>query len=200
MAFASAEPTRERVNHKQKTNQNDQTIKQTKKPVICLSVPREVLRDPCSLGTHSKSVNFFLKFTHPESQCKDSSLERTWGIHERYAPAFQAAVFALGLRVNKFKGHKPFKGKVSFSYKPLASLHWSHTDFQSQMLRGLISSVQLLWAGSLIWGLELLVLTGSLWSCDILPTCRLPCQGYGSSPDGISTRLVLQGSFFIFFL
>ena len=45
MAFASAEPTRERVNHKQKTNQNDQTIKQTKKPVICLSVPREVLRD-----------------------------------------------------------------------------------------------------------------------------------------------------------
>ena len=59
MAFASAEPTREGVNHKQKPNQNDQTIKQTKKPVICLSVPREVPRDPCSLGTHSKSVNFF---------------------------------------------------------------------------------------------------------------------------------------------
>lgn len=65
-----------------------------------------------------------------------------------YAPgSFQAAVFARGLRVSKFKGHKPFKGKISFSYKPLASLHLSHTDFQSQMLRGLISSVQLLWAG-----------------------------------------------------
>ena len=89
---------------------------------------------------------------------------------------------------------------ASVSPRPMDFLWSNSTDFQSQMLRGLISSVQLLWAGSLIWGLELLVLTGSLWSCDILPTCRLPCQGYGSSPDGISTRLVLQGSFFIFFL
>ena len=39
MAFASAEPTRERVNHEQKPNQNDQTIKQTKKQLKTYGIP-----------------------------------------------------------------------------------------------------------------------------------------------------------------